>query len=598
MKYIKTHICLLLIIIQGFEVKGQSGPFTILDSSTVFNPANGGAVLLDPIFTGSEFWFRSNNIGTGRDSVFIFDKNLSTKETFLLPNNKVVRALTWNGVNIIISSELTAQIPIIYIIDTFQNAIISSKLTNLKIEEIAFDPTADNGKGGYWVRPQFNLSSTGIYLLDTGFNIIDSIPKTQIPTNPGSLYSFTVDTSSFNETHLIFGFRGPPLNNVLNWFNTSTKIFTNSRYYSFQDNGICDYINGVFISNSYDTLNPNGNLFTLTFDPNDSTNKLINYELGPPPAFPAPVNDDICGALEIKLDSPSIFFNNLEATASPNEPVATCFTHPVDSSIWFKVVVTNPSFYVQKGPNSPITPCNPAINDYQIAAYDLIGNGCQALPIQIGCGDENGGPWGTFARTTVRGHTLGDTVYIQHDGDWFPNYAYLQAVSIPTISRDFELYDTTRYIALYDDEWFLDSGLTNGQIGEDSRVSDEQSQSGDYSLKIQGSEKPVYHLYDLDSIVQLVGFSMYIPSGNQSYFELKNTDSSNLFNVQFGLNNNGLLSHDSTSFIFPNDQWFNLEFYFDLDNDSMLILIDQSFVLIDAIPGNPKINSFQFEPSR
>ncbi|MEQ8560837.1 MAG: hypothetical protein RID18_04950, partial [Cytophagales bacterium] len=30
----------------------------------------------DPVKIGS------NNIGTGRDSVFIFDKNLSTKETF------------------------------------------------------------------------------------------------------------------------------------------------------------------------------------------------------------------------------------------------------------------------------------------------------------------------------------------------------------------------------------------------------------------------------------------------------------------------------------------------------------------------------------
>ncbi|MEQ9146891.1 MAG: hypothetical protein RLP13_01355, partial [Cytophagales bacterium] len=372
----------------------SSVPFTILDSMTLFNPPNQGSILKDPVYTGTEFWFRSTNLLGGLDSVYIFSRNGLFQSSFLLPGNKTPRSIVWDGLNIWMTRNSSINTEI-YKIDTANKLVISTHLLSRSYATMAFDPSANAGNGGIWA---LSFSTPrALYLLDSNFFEIDSIEAFQLPN---SIFYFTVDTSTYANSHFILSRTQPGLRDQLLWYDITTKSLSNNNYYNSQDIGFCDVTRGI--STIYDTSfnNSNTKLMSLSSNWDDTLNRLIIYELGPPPPFPAPINDDICGALEIKLDSPSIFFNNLEATSSPNEPIGSCFTHPVDSSVWFKVVVTNPSFYVQQGPDSPNTPCNPAINDYQIAAYDLIGNGCQALPVQIGCGDENGGPWGTFARTT------------------------------------------------------------------------------------------------------------------------------------------------------------------------------------------------------
>ncbi len=573
------------------EHSKSTQPFQILDQWKISDSA-GISVIYDCVFTGREYWCYSQL----SDSFYVFNtlKNQIGSYSYASQLISGPKGIAWDGNYIYTSSGGPNNR--IYKIDTSSHSVISSFISpHFYFAGMTFDPSANNGNGGFWVLP--NTQFSPIYLIDTNGIYVDSIPRSSFISFARNL---TLDTSTFTEPHLIL--LGSDLNlpgsNTLVWFNLTTKQLTNYEYHIFDDAGLCSQGLGIFISNEIFPSNSKPTLGTLSFLAQTNSTEYLAYYLDVPPQIQAPGNDSICNAQLLQIDSNYIVYDNIGATIEQIEPTGSCFTSIIDKTVWFKVPVSTPSFRIQKS-DSNFVGCSNGI-DREIAVYKPLGPLCSGLMSEVACGDKNGGPWGIFARADVYGQTLGDTLLVQIDADQIENFDFLTARRLPTISRNFELYDTTRYIALYDDEWFLNNPQQVGQAGIDSKVSDEQSLSGSHSLKIEGSEEPEFTLYDIDSSMQLVGFSIYIPSGNQSYFELNDSDSTHLSQFYFNSGGMGFMSLDSTYFSFPYDAWFNIEIYFDLDNERMQLRVDQQPIKVlnlNPISGNTILHSFVFKPS-
>lgn len=573
------------------EQSKSTQPFQILDQWKISDSA-GVSVIYDCIFTGREYWCYSQL----SDSFYIFNtlKNQVGSYSYSSQLISGPKGIAWDGNYIYTSSGGPNNR--IYKIDTSSHSVISSFISpHFYFAGMTFDPNANNGNGGFWVLP--NTQFSPIYLIDTNGTYIDSIPRSSFISFARNL---ALDTSTFVEPHLII--LGSDLNlpgsNTLVWFNLTTRQLTNYQYHIFDDVGICSDGLGIFISEDIFPSNSKPTIGTLSYSGQTNSTEYLAYYLDVPPQIQAPINDSICNAELIQIDSSYIVYDNIGATIEQIEPTGSCFTSVIDKTVWFKVPVSTPSFRIQKS-DSNFAACSNGI-DREIAVYKPLGSLCSGLMSEVACGDKNGGPWGIFARADVYGQTLGDTLLVQIDADQIENFDFLTARRLPTISRSFELYDTTRYIALYDDEWFLKNPQQNGQPGIDSKVSDEQSLSGSHSLKIEGSEEPEFTIYDIDSSMQLVGFSMYIPSGNQSYFELKSSSNMVLSKFYFNSGGTGFMSLDSTYYSFPYDAWFNIEIYFDLDNERMQLRVDQQPIKVlnlNPPSGNTVLQSFVFKPS-
>ncbi len=573
------------------EHSKSTQPFQILDQWKISDSANTN-LISDCVFTGRDYWC----ISYISDSFYIFNKNKKLINSFNLNSQLVTgpAGLAWDGSYIYTSSVSTNNRT--YRIDSGTLSVKNFFPTpDAFYGGITYDPNAINGLGGFWVLP--NYQNTPIYLLDTNGNYIDSISRNLLPS---TIYNIEIDTSTFANSCLILSVSNSnyPGSNTLVWFDLNAGLLLNYQYHIFNDLGLCSDGRGLFITNDLFPSNSKPTLGTLSFLAQTNSTEYLAYYLDVPPQIQAPGNDSICNAQLLQIDSNYIVYDNIGATIEQIEPTGSCFTSIIDKTVWFKVPVSTPSFRIQKS-DSNFVGCSNGI-DREIAVYKPLGPLCSGLMSEVACGDKNGGPWGIFARADVYGQTLGDTLLVQIDADQIENFDFLTARRLPTISRNFELYDTTRYIALYDDEWFLNNPQQVGQAGIDSKVSDEQSLSGSHSLKIEGSEEPEFTLYDIDSSMQLVGFSIYIPSGNQSYFELNDSDSTHLSQFYFNSGGMGFMSLDSTYFSFPYDAWFNIEIYFDLDNERMQLRVDQQPIKVlnlNPISGNTILHSFVFKPS-
>ncbi|MCG8327332.1 MAG: T9SS type A sorting domain-containing protein [Chitinophagales bacterium] len=162
-------------------------------------------------------------------------------------------------------------------------------------------------------------------------------------------------------------------------------------------------------------------------------------------------------------------------------------------------------------------------------------------------------------------------------------------------------------VTLQSPYWDVWPGGATGGI-----VSQEQALSGTNSIKIDGSigtQDVLLLTGDQTSGHYILSWSMYIPDGNQGYFNLQHeapTSSAGFwaFEVFFEADGAGRLTlydgSDEVSFSYPYDSWFNVYLFIDQDNDEARLNINERFVdgwqfSTGNTTGN-QINSINFYP--
>jgi hypothetical protein len=125
--------------------------------------------------------------------------------------------------------------------------------------------------------------------------------------------------------------------------------------------------------------------------------------------------------------------------------------------------------------------------------------------------------------------------------------------------------------------WRTWSGGTD--TGEDITIVNDQSNSGTQSGYLGSGQNPqdtALTLGNLTSGTYTLDFKMYIPSGKAGYFNIQGTiptgsmtgvfNSGDIFFNETG-NSPGLGNdvHTGATFSYPENQWFNVRIYFDLD---------------------------------
>ena len=143
---------------------------------------------------------------------------------------------------------------------------------------------------------------------------------------------------------------------------------------------------------------------------------------------------------------------------------------------------------------------------------------------------------------------------------------------------DMEAY-TLDYVAPQSADWTTWTGAEGGAF--DAFVSDEQAASGSNSVKLVGGgmEDLVYLLGDRTSGSYTLEFKMYIPSGNQGYYNIQHFETPGTewaHEVYFNTGGIGSLNAGITgvaSFTWPADTWFDIvqEINIDLDQTSLSI---------------------------
>lgn len=153
-------------------------------------------------------------------------------------------------------------------------------------------------------------------------------------------------------------------------------------------------------------------------------------------------------------------------------------------------------------------------------------------------------------------------------------------------SNIMEIYLTSCWIEIYSDDF--DNYLPNQQLAcqnmtnwttwsnepcsdEDAWVTDEVSLSENNSVKIDNLTDLVYPINNLNNGIYTIRFNMYIPSGNDGYFntlqEFDGVYSSWGMQVFFDEGGQGSIDAGgvgAATFTFPYDSWFTNEIYIDL----------------------------------
>jgi hypothetical protein len=146
------------------------------------------------------------------------------------------------------------------------------------------------------------------------------------------------------------------------------------------------------------------------------------------------------------------------------------------------------------------------------------------------------------------------------------------------ISDDIEAYtlgDATGQA----DHWGEWPGATVGGI-----VTDERAQSGTKSIKIDGNEAgqdALLLLGDQTSGHFIIRFHMYIPTGNNAYFNLQHlmpTASQGYWGFDMFFDNNGVgtldLFSEEVNFAYPFDRWFLVYIFADIDSDQARVIVN------------------------
>ncbi|RFN59971.1 T9SS type A sorting domain-containing protein [Marixanthomonas ophiurae] len=161
---------------------------------------------------------------------------------------------------------------------------------------------------------------------------------------------------------------------------------------------------------------------------------------------------------------------------------------------------------------------------------------------------------------------------------------------------DFDSYDIGD-ISPQSDAWRTWSGAEGG--AEEAQVSFDQATSGFQSLEINevGAPAGIDMLYLIDSEpdsgIYTIQWNMYIPTGNEGYFNAQSgitepQDPNTLFGGNVYFNEAGAAPGEGSvdgnpggTFSFNHDVWFNVRCVYDIDNQLWDMFIDGTEVITD-----------------
>ena len=152
--------------------------------------------------------------------------------------------------------------------------------------------------------------------------------------------------------------------------------------------------------------------------------------------------------------------------------------------------------------------------------------------------------------------------------------------------EDFESYTAGEYLALQSDDWVTWSGTVGGP--DDVLVVDELSYNGNNSIKIEGLDDDVVHLFgNLTSGVYEISHYQYFVPGYGGYFNLLHEFTGDrartewALEVYFASDGTGYINaggYNAATFTYTQGAWVECWTMVDLDNDWAELWIDGNFV--------------------
>lgn len=149
------------------------------------------------------------------------------------------------------------------------------------------------------------------------------------------------------------------------------------------------------------------------------------------------------------------------------------------------------------------------------------------------------------------------------------------------ICQDFEGFTLGDDIGPQSANW-IPWGLVDG-AGDDAVISDAQAFSGTQSIEISeaGGDDLLLRLGDSTSGNYLLDWYMYVPAGNQGYYNIQKIQDNpgGEFGMEIFFNDGGsgtmnAGSVGATTFSFLQDTWMHIQHFIDLDNDIITLAID------------------------
>ncbi|MCF8232852.1 MAG: T9SS type A sorting domain-containing protein [Bacteroidales bacterium] len=140
---------------------------------------------------------------------------------------------------------------------------------------------------------------------------------------------------------------------------------------------------------------------------------------------------------------------------------------------------------------------------------------------------------------------------------------------------DFESYTVGDGVATQTDDWETWSGGSGG--AEDAIISDDYANSGSKSMLVTGDNDMVNLLGQETSGVYNINFWYYMESGYGGYYNFQHTFGSEwAFAVFFNDDGTGYLEVGGQQYdlTYPQDQWFKIENYIDLDADEATLVVN------------------------
>ena len=212
----------------------------------------------------------------------------------------------------------------------------------------------------------------------------------------------------------------------------------------------------------------------------------------------------------------------------------------------------------------------------------------EAVPME--CGFENP----IFPGTLVRGEVIGAIADYDAAAVCFSGCGLcpdLTCGTLPLVMDDFEGYSVGDGIAASSDDWV--QWEFAGSM--DCFISDEQAASGSNSLLVPEGSLPdvVMLLGNQTSGAYRVEWKTYIPAGATGYWNIQEDEEPGIgwnlnvfYNQDSGAPGTGVVQESGTTFTYPEDAWFDVAIYVDLDNNSLRLLIDGTMVDEVDFPNN------------
>ena len=143
----------------------------------------------------------------------------------------------------------------------------------------------------------------------------------------------------------------------------------------------------------------------------------------------------------------------------------------------------------------------------------------------------------------------------------------------------FDEYTVGDFLAVVDENWGTWSDIPGSD--EDGLITDEQALSEPNSVKVEGSTDLILPLGENITGTYLLNFNVFVPSGNVGYFNISHFDTPDIdFAIHCYFNENGegifTASCNNIFFAYNKNEWVNLNFNIDLDNDRAVFSINSS----------------------